>query len=71
MEKLQYLGLKVRKEVESFFTKENGEVNIVAMVILLGIAVILALTFKKYIVGFVNDIFKSIDSQKGEIMSST
>ena len=49
--------LAFKTKVQNFFTKENGEVNIVAIVILIGIAVILAFIFKDFIVGFIYDLF--------------
>lgn len=48
-----------------FIKDERGEVNIVATIILLGIAVLLAVAFRKQIGGLVSDIFTKI-SGKGE-----
>lgn len=41
--------LEQKRKVKEFFTKEDGEVNMVAIVVLCGIAVLLALVFKKQI----------------------
>lgn len=48
-----------------FIKDERGEVNIVATIILLGIAVLLAVAFRKQIAELVSDIFTKI-SGKGE-----
>jgi flagellin-like protein len=48
-----------------FIKDERGEVNIVATIILLGIAVLLAVAFRNQISGLVSDIFTKI-SGKGE-----
>ena len=42
----KYLGLKAKEKVADFFTKENGDVNVVSIVFLIGIAVVLAIVFK-------------------------
>ena len=42
----KYLGLKAKEKVADFFTKENGDVNVVSIVLLIGIAVVLAIVFK-------------------------
>ena len=39
-----YFNLKAK--VQKFFQKENGDVNVVAIVVLIGVAVVLALIFK-------------------------
>ncbi len=49
---LNYLGLlgfKAKMAMQKFFTKENGEVNVVAMVVLIAVAVVLALLLKDWI----------------------
>ena len=43
-----------------FLKKEDGEVNIVAIVILIAIAVGLALLFKERVAKIINDIFDGI-----------
>lgn len=53
--------LKARLKIESFFTKEDGEVNIIAIVVLIGIAILLALIFKDRISALINSLFDTID----------
>lgn len=45
-----------------FLKKEDGEVNIVAIVILIAIAVGLALLFKERVAEIINNIFDEIDT---------
>lgn len=53
---------KARLMVHRFFHQENGEVNIVATVVLIGIAVLLAVLFKEQIANLLNNLFKEIDT---------
>lgn len=55
-------GLKLR----SFFTDEKGEVNIVAIVVLIGIAVLLALFFKDQIENLLSTLFNTITDNANE-----
>lgn len=49
LQKMMILGSIAKMKLRDLFTDEKGEVNIVAIVILIGIAVILALIFKDQI----------------------
>ena len=64
---LNLWAMAAKAKVQSFLTKENGEVNIVAMVVLIGIAVILALAFKSKIVDLLGKIFEGVDGQVTQI----
>lgn len=55
------MALRARLKVESFFKKENGEVNIIAIVVLIGIAILLALIFKDRIAALIGSLFDTID----------
>lgn len=61
MNMLTGMVLKARLKIESFFTKEDGEVNIIAIVVLIGIAILLALIFKDRISALINSLFDTID----------
>lgn len=61
MNMLTGIVMKARLKVESFFKKEDGEVNIIAIVVLIGIAIILALIFKDRISSLINSLFDTID----------
>lgn len=47
-------------KLRQLFTDEKGEVNIVAIVVLIGIAVLLALIFKEQIEGLLKTLFDTI-----------
>ena len=52
----------VRRRADEFFHKENGEVNIVAIVVLIGIAVLLAIFFKDQIGNLLKSMFGTIEN---------
>lgn len=53
--------MQIKLKIEDFFKKEDGEVNIIAIVVLIGIAILLALIFKGRISQLINDLFDTID----------
>lgn len=61
MNKLMGMALMARAKAERFFKKEDGEVNIIAIVVLIGIAILLALIFKDRISALINSLFDTID----------
>ncbi|MED9903670.1 MAG: Flp1 family type IVb pilin [Lachnospiraceae bacterium] len=60
---LELLALRAKAKVRDFLTKENGEVNIVTIVVLIGIAVALALIFKDQIIKLLKTLFATITEQ--------
>lgn len=54
--------LKAKLRIDNFFKKEDGEVNIIAIVVLIGIAILLALIFKDRIASLINSMFDTIDT---------
>jgi hypothetical protein len=58
-----------KKAAKSLFLKENGDVNVVSIVVLIGIAIILAIAFKGAITTVLQNIFKSI-TQNAQSASS-
>ncbi len=59
-QQLNYLSLYLRTRMKLFLSDEKGEVNIVAIVVLIGIAVLLAVVFKRQISGLLGDLFGTI-----------
>ena len=59
----QVLALQARLKLREFFTKEEGEVNIVTIVVLIGIAVALAIIFKNQITSLLTTLFETITKQ--------
>ena len=58
--------LRMKWGIKDFFTKENGEVNVVAIVVLCGIAVVLALVFKEEMTKLLRDLINSIKTSATE-----
>lgn len=54
-------GDTVKQKVKDVFTEETGEVNVVAIVVLIGVAVGLALFFKDQIASILSGLFTSIE----------
>lgn len=64
---MQQAAFTAKMKFRAFMTKENGEVNIIAMVILIAIAVLLAVLFRKQIGNLINNLFKSINDNVGKV----
>lgn len=60
MQNIMMLGTMAKLKLRCFFSDEKGEVNIVAIVVLIGIAVLLALVFKGQIEGLLETLFGTI-----------
>lgn len=56
------LCLKARIVAGRFLRDEEGDVNIVSMVVLIGIAVLLAVAFKSQIQNLLNTLFATIQN---------
>ncbi len=61
----------VKAEVRAFFSDEKGEVNIVAIVVLIGIAVLLALFFQEEIETLLEGLFKTISTNATDAVGGT
>lgn len=60
MQNLSVLGNMAKCKLRQLFTDEKGEVNIVTIVVLIGIAVLLALIFKDQIQSLLETLFGTI-----------
>lgn len=58
---MQTMMFMARAKFKKFLRKENGEVNIVTIVVLIGIAVLLALVFRKEIEKLLKSLFGTIE----------
>lgn len=63
MRKLDMMYLKTKQMVTNFFYDEQGDVNIVSMIVLMGVAVALALVFKEQIRGIINTLTGSVQNK--------
>lgn len=60
LQTLKMMGMMAKMKLRNFFSDEKGEVNIVAIVVIIGIAVLLALIFKEQIEGLLETLFGTI-----------
>lgn len=59
---LQLWMLQAQMKLREFCTKENGDVNVVSIVVLIGIAVVLAVLFRGRIENLLNTLFNTIET---------
>ena len=57
---MKFWMTQAKMKVREFFTKENGDVNVVSIVVLIGIAVLLAIIFKDSISTLLGKLFQTI-----------
>lgn len=61
---------KARLMAHKFLHHENGEVNIVATVVLIGIAVILAVLFKDQVAKLINGLFSQLGDNANKAINN-
>lgn len=69
MQQLMLMGAVAKMRLREFFSDEKGEVNIVAIVVLIGIAVLLALVFKEQVTGLLETLFGTITENANSAVS--
>ena len=62
--------LPLKLKVKKFFTNEDGDTNIVSMVVLIGIAVLLAIVFKDAIAELIQDLLDAITGNATDAATS-
>lgn len=67
---LQMWMLQAKMKLQEFCKKENGDVNVVSIVVLIGIAVLLAIIFKGAISNLLNTLFKTIEGNATNAIGS-
>lgn len=63
---IMILATMAKLKIRDFFTDERGEVNIVTIVVLIGIAVLLAVVFKEQIEDLLKTLFETIKGTAGD-----
>lgn len=71
MNLLNTILLNLSIKAKNFFTDEEGDVNIVSIVVLIGIAVILAIAFKDAIIDILESLFGGITGSTDELATET
>lgn len=69
MNMLTYIAACAQMKFRDFFSKENGEVNIVAIVVLIGVAVLLAIIFRGAIANLLNSLFGTIENNANKAIN--
>ena len=64
------MAIAAQSKVRDFVKKENGDVNIVSIVVLIGIAVVLAIIFRKQISDLINNLFNTIGNNANDVIKN-
>ena len=64
---LDLLYFRAKHKLHEFFRKENGDVNVLSMVILVAIAVMAAVLFKDKIGKLIKGLFDNIDKNAPDL----
>lgn len=62
-----YIGMKIR--MNNFLTNEDGAVDIVAIVVLIGVVVMVAIIFRDQLANLVKRIFGNIETKSDQIVT--
>lgn len=68
---LDGIYLNVKSRLKRFISEEGGDVNIVSIVVLIGIAVVLAGLFREQISGLLNTLFNNINQNAQNAIGSS
>lgn len=66
MQNFMFMATMAKMKLRKLFSDEKGEVTIVTIVVLIGIAVLLALIFKDQIEGLLETLFGTITENANE-----
>lgn len=69
MSHIKTMMFKAEYKLREFFSKENGAVDIVTIVVLIGIAVLLAIIFRGAIANLLNSMFDTIENNATNAIS--
>lgn len=70
-QKLDSLMLMAKWKIKAFLTDEKGDVNIVSMVVLIGMAVILAIVFRDQISELIKNLLNAIQKNAKDAIDSS
>lgn len=66
---LQLWMMKAQMKLRKFCEKEDGDVNIVSIVVLIGIAILLAIIFREHIENLLDTLFTQIENNATKAFS--
>ena len=67
---LQMWMLQAKMKLNEFCRKENGDVNVVSIVVLIGVAVLLAIVFKDFVGNLLKDMLNSIGGKANGVVTN-
>ena len=70
LQKLDSLWIMAEYKMHAFLTDEDGDVNIVSMVVLIGIAVLLAIVFRDAIKSLITSLLKTIEKNATDAVNN-
>ena len=70
LQKLDSLWFMAKYKMHAFLTDEDGDVNIVSMVVLIGIAVLLAIVFRDAIKSVITSLLKTIEKNATDAVNN-
>ncbi len=70
LQKLDSLWFMAKYKMHAFLTDEDGDVNIVSMVVLIGIAVLLAIVFRDAIKSLITSLLKAIEKNATDAVNN-
>lgn len=69
LQNMKMFGMGAKMLLRKLFSDEKGEVNIVAIVVLIGIAVLLAVIFKDQVTALLNSLFGTITTNANKAVN--
>ncbi len=70
LQKLDSLWFMAKYKMHAFLTDDDGDVNIVSMVVLIGIAVLLAIVFRDAIKSLITSLLKTIEKNATDAVNN-
>ena len=70
LQKLDSLWFMAKYKMHALLTDEDGDVNIVSMVVLIGIAVLLAIVFRDAIKSLITSLLKTIEKNATDAVNN-
>ena len=67
---IEAMLLSAKATLQRFVRDERGDVNIVSIVVLIGVAVLLAIVFKDFVGNLLKDMLKSIGGKANGVISN-
>lgn len=60
----------IELKIKDFFSEEKGAVDIVAIVVIIGVAVLLAIVFKDQLGGLISSLFSTITGNATKVVNT-